>query len=278
MENHFTQQPIPAKSKYSSESHSSSPTLEPVATVALEAGKMLMEAGASAKSVERIVQMVAWGLGAEQVDLRIGYASLAVTIRVDEAGITRMRRIGDLGVNQRLIQELWDLGRRVSNGALTTEHARTELARLEKETPRHSPWVMALATGLACAAFGRLLGVDWQGTGPVFLASTAGQFLRHKFLRSRVNIFLCTAVVSLLSCALAGLGARWVGSETGATAMIASILLLIPGVPAVNALSDILEGHPTLGSARAVTVAVILIFIAAGLWIGNAWLNQWHPT
>src|ERR1700757_554896 len=130
MENHFTQEPIPAKSKYSSESHSSSPTLEPVATVALEAGKMLMEAGASARSVERIVQMVAWGLVAEQVDLRIGYASLAVTIRVDEVSITRMRRIGDLGVNQRLIQELWDLGGRVSNGELTTEYARTELARL----------------------------------------------------------------------------------------------------------------------------------------------------
>ena len=48
--------------------------------------------------------------------------------------------------------------------------------------------------------------------------------------------------------------------------MIASILLLVPGVPSVNALSDILDGHPTLGSARAVTVAVILIFVAAGLF------------
>jgi uncharacterized membrane protein YjjP (DUF1212 family) len=278
MENHFTQKPIPTKSNFSSESNSSSPTLEPVAIVALEAGKMLMDAGASAKSVEGIVHMVARGLGAEQVDLRIGYASLAITIGVDEAGVTRMRRIGDLGVNQRLIQELWDLGRRVSNGELTTEHTRTELARLGRETSRHSPWAMALATGLACAAFGRLLGVDWQGTGPVFLASTAGQFLRHRLLRSHVNLFLCTAVISLLSCVLAGLGARWVGSETTTTAMIASILLLVPGVPAVNALSDILEGYPTLGSARAVTVVVILISIAAGLWIGNAWLGQWRPT
>jgi uncharacterized membrane protein YjjP (DUF1212 family) len=274
MENHFTEKPIPAKSNYSSESNSSSPTFEPVAMVALEAGKMLMEAGASAKSVEGVAQMVASGLGAKQVDLRIGYASLAITIGADDVGITRMRRIGDLGVNQRL----WDLGERVSNGELTTEHTRTELARLGGETSRHSPWVMALATGLACAAFGRLLGVDWQGTGPVFLASTAGQFLRHRLLRSHVNLFLCTALISFLSCVLAGLGARWVGSETGTTAMIASVLSLIPGVPAVNALSDILEGHPTLGSARAVTVVMILIFIAAGLWIGNAWLNQWHPT
>jgi hypothetical protein len=75
---------------------------------------------------------------------------------------------------------------------------------------------------------------------------------------------------------MGGLGARWVGSATITTAMIASILTLVPGVPAVNALSDILEGHPTLGSARAVTVVVILIFVAAGLWLGNAWLKEWQ--
>jgi len=51
--------------------------------------------------------------------------------------------------------------------------------------------------------------------------------------------------------------------------MIASILLLVPGVPFVNAQSDILEGHPTLGSARAVSVAVLLIFVAVGLWFAQ---------
>jgi uncharacterized membrane protein YjjP (DUF1212 family) len=59
-------------------------------------------------------------------------------------------------------------------------------------------------------------------------------------------------------------------------AMIASILLLVPGVPAVNAQSDILEGRPTLGSARVVTVVMTLIFIAAGLWIGPVLLHLWH--
>ena len=75
---------------------------------------------------------------------------------------------------------------------------------------------------------------------------------------------------------LGGLGARWAGSATTATAMVASILLLVPGIPSVNAQNDILEGHPTIGSARAVTVAVILIFAVAGLWLGQALLASWH--
>ena len=63
----------------------SSVALEPVAMVALDAGRMLMEAGASAHNVDEIVDTVARGLGAERVDLRIGYASLAITIGIGES-------------------------------------------------------------------------------------------------------------------------------------------------------------------------------------------------
>jgi uncharacterized membrane protein YjjP (DUF1212 family) len=241
--------------------------------VALDAGRMLMEAGASANGVKNIVETVALGLGAERVDLRIGYASLAITIGVGPNGITRMRGVGHLGVNQQLDQALRHLAHRVSRHELSTEATRTELNRLARQTPRHSAWLMALAVGLACAAFGRLLKVDWPGTGPVFFAAMIGQFIRREMLTRHVNVFICATLVSFVSSVLGGLGARWAGSETIPTAMIAAILLLVPGVPAVNAQTDILEGHPTLGSARAVTVVMILIFVAAGLWAGQMLLN-----
>jgi uncharacterized membrane protein YjjP (DUF1212 family) len=273
MENNFTHGSVDSKDNLSSKTESLFPFHESVAMVSLEAGKMLMEAGASASSVEGIVEMVAHGFGAQRVDLRIGYASLAITIGIDGTGITRMRRVGALGVNQRLIQGLWDLGKRIACHQLTTEEAHAELSRLATQTPRHSTWVVAVAVGIACAAFGRLLGSDWHGTGPVFLAATVGQCVRVLLLRFQMNAFVCTALVSFLSSAIGGLGARWAGSETFTTAMIASILMLVPGVPALNAQSDILEGHPTLGSARAVTVAMTLVFIAAGLWAAKIALD-----
>jgi uncharacterized membrane protein YjjP (DUF1212 family) len=251
------------------EDTSPTPALEPLAMVALDAGRMLMEAGASAASIDKIVANFARGLGADRVDLRVGYASLAITIGIGPNGITRMREVGHLGVNQRLDQELWHLSERVSRGELTVEETRAELTRLERSTPRHSAWVMALAVGLACAAFGRLLKVDWLGTGPVFLAAMIGQFLRRDLLARHVNVFICATLVGFVSSLLGGLGAHWAGSDTVSTAMFASILLLVPGIPCVNAQGDILDGHPTLGSARAVTVAVILIFVAVGLWLAQ---------
>jgi uncharacterized membrane protein YjjP (DUF1212 family) len=274
MEGRFTDKPTDPVNSSTPEDGASSPSLEPIAMVALDAGRMLMEAGAGAKGVERMVEAFAFGLGADRVDLRIGYASMAITIGIGRNGITRMLKVGNLGVNQRLDQELSLLSKRVSNHEMTLAQTREELTRLAAKTPRHSALVMAMAVGLACAAFGRLLAVDWAATGPIFLAAAIGQFVRRELLARQVNIFICATLVSLLSSVIGGLGARWVGSETITTAMIASILLLVPGVPAVNAQSDILQGHPTLGSARAVSVAMTLIFAAAGLWVGQMLLNQ----
>jgi uncharacterized membrane protein YjjP (DUF1212 family) len=136
-----------------------------------------MEAGASAKSDEGIAQIIDHGLRAERVDLRVGYASLAINVGIDHSRITRMHRVGELGANHGSIQALWCLARRVACCEFTAEHTRLELAGLGKDTPRHSAWLTALATGMACAAFGRLLGADWNGASAVFLAATVGQFV-----------------------------------------------------------------------------------------------------
>jgi len=249
--------------------------LEPVAMAALDAGRLLMESGASAGSIEEIVETVARGLGAERVELRIGYASLAITIGIGDSGITRMRKVGALGVNQQLDEKIWRLASRVSQRELTSEQTSAALTQAVRETTRHPLWLTALSVGLACAAFGRLLGVDWAGSGSVFVAAATGQYVRGKLLQRKLNAFLCTALVSFLCSTLGGLLAAWAGTATLTAAVVAPVLLLVPGVPAVNAQSDILEGRPTLGSARSVTVAMMLVFIAAGLWTGRALLTWW---
>ena len=57
-------------------------------------------------------------------------------------------------------------------------------------------------------------------------------------------------------------------------ALIASTLLLVPGVPATNAQTDIMEGFPTVGSARAVSVAMIMVFATIGIWGAEAVLGM----
>ena len=251
-----------------------SASLEEIAMVAMEFGRLLMECGASAQIVDEYVARVARGLGAQRVDLRIGYASLAITVGIGGEGITRMRKVGPIGVNQRLDQALRQLGRRVEAGELALPAARAELDRIVKETPRHPGWFIDIAVGVACASFGRLLGVDWLAFGPVFCAAAIGQFFRRQLLMRHVNVFITATLVAFLASVLSGLGARMAGSGTVDTAMTASVLLLVPGVPSLNAQYDILDGRPTLGSARAVWVGVILVFLTAGMWLGQIALGE----
>jgi uncharacterized membrane protein YjjP (DUF1212 family) len=93
-------------------------------------------------------------------------------------------------------------------------------------------------------------------------------------IRRQVNVFIAATLVAFLASALSGIGSRLAGSATVETAMTAAVLLLVPGVPSLNAQYDILNGRPTLGSARAVWVAVILIFITIGVWLGQMALGE----
>jgi uncharacterized membrane protein YjjP (DUF1212 family) len=251
-------------------------SLEEAAMLSLEFGRFLMECGASARIVEENVNVVARGLGAERVDLRIGYASLAVTVGIGGGGITRMRKVGSLGVNQRLDQLVRELATGIQRGEVTAATARSRLDSLALDSPRHPGWLVDVAVGVACASFGRLLGIDWVALGPVLIGSTFGQWLRRRLACHQMNVFIAATLVAFAASILAGLGAHFLGSVSVDTAIVAAVLLLVPGVPSLNAQNDILEGHPTLGSARAVWVLVILVFLAVGVWLSQSLLEGGH--
>ncbi|MCE1236969.1 MAG: threonine/serine exporter family protein [Hyphomicrobiales bacterium] len=248
--------------------------LERIANVALRAGRISMESGANASATRSVTAAVARGLGAEDVALRLGYASLAITVAGGGNSITRMSGVGRLGVDQRRDTEIRRLAERIEKGGATdVQTVQGELDRILRETPRHPEWLVAFATGLACAAFGRLLGVDWAAFVPVLLAGALGQALRHRLLSRGANLFVAVGIVAFVAAGLGGLGALALRSASVGMAMMASTLLLVPGVPATNAQTDIMDGFPTLGSARAVWVVMVMVFVATGFWLARAALG-----
>lgn len=245
-----------------------SPDLEQIALATLGIGRVLMQCGVRAQVARTGCELVATGLGADRAETRPGYNSIDVTVHRCGSAVTRMGGIGAIGVNHRLDQAVRRLARKA--GGMTPATVIGELSRLERETPRHPPWRVAVAVGLACAAFGMLIGSDAVSFPAIAAAAGIGQYVRHLLLVRTVNVFVVAAVVAFVAASFGAVGAAALGSDTAHTAMIASILLLVPGVPALNAQSDIIEGDPTLGSARAVWVAMVLIFVVAGVILAQA--------
>jgi uncharacterized membrane protein YjjP (DUF1212 family) len=247
--------------------------LEKIAMAALRMARVLVECGARVRVVHQGATLVARGLGVEPVGLRTGYASQEITVRSGANTITRMMTIGPHGVNHRLDHAMRALAARVSKGGMTVDEVEAEMDRLAKTTPRHPLWLVALAVGMACAAFGRLLGIDWLAFGPVFFGGVLGQALRMFLHRRGVNSYVVAAAIAFVAAGTAGAGARLVGSTTLNLAMMAAILLLVPGVPATNAQTDIMDGYPSMGSARAVSVLMVMIFATCGVWLAETLLG-----
>lgn len=247
--------------------------LERIAHAALEVGAALTQSGASVRIAHEGARLIVVGLGADVLGMRSGYASFEITVGTGVNTITRMIQVGPHGVNHRFDYAVRDLAVRVSRGGMTPAEIEAELERLRAETPRHRPWVVAIATGAACAGFSRLLGADWASFLPVLAAGSVGQGVRHMLLARRLNVFVVTTIIGFVAATLGGLGARLVGSGAVELAMMASILLLVPGVPSTNAQTDIMDGYPTMGSARAVWVVMIMVFAVVGLWLAEITLG-----
>lgn len=247
--------------------------LEKIAMTALRMGRVLTECGARVVVAQQGARLIVKGLGVETVGIRTGYASQEITVRSDINTITRMVSMGPHGVNHRLDHAMRGLATRVSQGGMTVEEVEREMDRLARETPRHPLWLVALAVGLACAAFGRLLGIDWLAFGPVFLGGGVGQGLRMLLLRRGINAYVVATVIGFLASVIAGFGAHLLGSATVNLSMMAAILLLVPGVPVTNAQTDVMDGYPSMGSARAVSVLMVMIFATTGVLLAEGLLG-----
>jgi uncharacterized membrane protein YjjP (DUF1212 family) len=247
--------------------------LEKIAMTALRMGRVLTECGARVSVAQQGARLIVLGLGVETVGIRTGYASQEITVRSGVNTITRMVSMGPHGVNHRLDHAMRALAVQVSRGGMSVEDVEQEIDKLIAETPRHPIWLVAIAVGLACAAFGRLLGIDWQAFGPILIGGGVGQGLRMLMIRRGLNAYVVAAVIGFVAAALAGFGARAFGSDTINLAMMASVLLLVPGIPVTNAQTDVMDGYPSMGSARAVTVLMIMIFATTGVLLAEGLLG-----
>ncbi len=132
------------------------------------------------------------------------------------------------------------------------------------EAPPLPPWLVLVLAGVANASFCALFGGDWWARGVVLAATAAGFFLKQRMTAAHVNhyiVFALSAFVASL-CASASL---LLPTATAEVALTTSVLFLVPGVPLINGVVDILEGHMLNGFARLANAALLIVCIAVGL-------------
>jgi len=239
--------------------------LNRMAKVLLKAARILMENGAESRRVFETVREMARALGLPQTDVLLTHRSVIITVAAGDEAVTRIVRVGTLGVNMEKISEMSGVFRQLSAGEMTPdalEEALDALARREEPYPN---WLRMIMAALACGGFCVISGGDARAFGSCALAALAGLLLRRAMMLAHFQPLLCVFSAAFLSASLATLFTRFTGSAAPSAGVAASVLYLVPGVPMINAVADLVKGHLMTGLARAMTVVLTAGFVASGL-------------
>lgn len=129
----------------------------------------------------------------------------------------------------------------------------------------YNRWLVVGMVGLACGAFSQLFGGDVVVFAVTVSAASTAMFIRQELARRHFNLVLIVITTAFVAGMLAGLATLLDLSASPGLALAASVLLLVPGVPLINAAEDLIQGHIVAGVARGVTGAIISFGIAVGL-------------
>ncbi|MDR0683386.1 MAG: threonine/serine exporter family protein [Dysgonamonadaceae bacterium] len=192
------------------------------------------------------------------------HKTLILTVYDDRSAnvYTEVVDIPVLPVNFEYNSELSSLSWKAYDKHLSLAVLREEYNRIKAKPKMSFHWVLLLV-GAANASFCRLFGGNWSAVGIVFVATLVGFFIRQQMQRKQINHFIVFIVSAF--CASMCASTALLFNTTAEIAIATSVLFLIPGVPLINGVIDIIEGHTLMGGSRLIQAFLLIICIAVGL-------------
>jgi uncharacterized membrane protein YjjP (DUF1212 family) len=232
----------------------------------LQAGIALLKAGAGSNRITTNLNRLAAAFGyTANIDLSTKNISLSLSRELQENIFSGTRGMSSQpGSNFRVISAISRLSWDVTEKKLSLDATLSELEKAVNADEYHR-WVVLLVVGLAGASFCYTFGGNFIEMGITFLATISGLFLKQEMIKKKFNIYLvtyCSAAIAALVIAF--------GWKTGINpnvdhAFATCTLFLIPGVPLINSVIDLMDGYIINGIDRGINASIHAFGIAAGL-------------
>lgn len=243
-------------------------TAKRIAEFSLDIGTFLLSSGAHSgrvrTNIERMVE--SWGM---EIDLSPSFKGLLVSVRDKENPenvYTSYRTSPTHVVRLANLTKISHLSWQVVHDCLPIEEAEAMFEKIKGE-PRYPVWMVAIAVGISCSGLCLFSGGDWVNALVALLGALTGYLIQITITRIRFNPMVAvTAAASFTTLITGGAALMGLGSLPEA-AMATSVLYLVPGVPLINSVIDLIEGYLTSSLNRAVFASFILLCIAVGMTI-----------
>lgn len=235
-----------------------------VADLLLDVATSLMGAGSHTSRVVRSVSRMADAFGYE-IFITVFQKNMTMMVRKEGCveSITLVRSTKHMALNFRVVSELSSLSWSTHDHKLTLAQAREHYDEIMTQ-PRLSRWVVLILVGFANASFCKLFDGDLISCLMVLIGTLAGFYLRQELMARNVVHTIVFVVAAFTSSMIAGMCYVHGWGTTPDTAMATSVLFLIPGVPLINSIMDVLEGHVLTGISRMVNATTLIVSISIG--------------
>ena len=245
------------------------------ARLCVETALALMQHGAESALIESLTRRLGLSLRLSRVEAGIFANCIVLRAESGSRGLTTVRRSEDRGINMHLVTEVQRAVLSVEKGELDARGYRT---RFEGVRPFHYPrLVVSLFIGLSCAAFARLAHADLASCGVVVVASSAAMYARQLGSKLHFSPLVSFFAAAFVATSLTGLFFALGVGATPRVAAAASVLLLVPGFPLINGVSDLVKGYMSTGIARLAYATLLSAAACAGILLAMALLGPWGP-
>ncbi|MDW7694967.1 threonine/serine exporter family protein [Flammeovirgaceae bacterium SG7u.111] len=249
--------------------------LEEKIDLLLWTGQLLLQSGADSNRIDRNIRRVAafMGLSPEKLHLHITFTTLMITIGDNVNSFTKFRKCKKHGVNMTVVSAISRLSWKAIKDDYSLEQYREELDRIN-HIPHHYPrWFLLLSVGMACGAFCLLFGGDWISMANTVVATMVALFVRQELHKKGLNGYFIITVSAFVATSVGSVSTLMHVSDSSQYAILASVLFLIPGVPLINSLDDMLDGFTIVGLTRAIVGLLMVMSISLGMIAALSLLN-----
>lgn len=240
-----------------------------VLNMALLAGKIMLKNGSETYRVHNTIYQIlaAKKIKEEHVDILVVGTGIIVTIvpKDDDGPPITMNKSVDRRVNNlEKISLVSKVAKRFSNRSISVEQATKELNRIDDKIS-YNIIIKAIATSLGTACFSIAFGGSLVEGLFTFLATIGPAFFINYARRNDFPFFLSNMVAGALVATLA-LFFLSMNLVMSVNAMIASVIIILtPGVVAVTAIRDMVNGDFITGASRGIDAIIQAASLALGV-------------
>ena len=140
-----------------------------------------------------------------------------------------------------------------------------ELEKIARQERNYTPYVVAICTGFACGGFCKLFGGDWIAFLITAICTFVGFRTRARCIEFGINVYMSIAISAFLCTCLAYAFSFSGLSSTPYHPLLACTLYIVPGVPLINFVDDMIDNHLLVGITRAANTVMMVGGMAFGI-------------